>query len=206
MVPRVADRLRRPPRVRLWPQGWQTQRLEELSLRAAVLLFTVDDEGTRGVLGREGPVIELLGTAVSMGSGIVAGVFFAVAVSVLPTVQTQPADQYRNVHRKSGEGYHPVMPLVVIEGAVADLVLIFVTDGGTVRALFGVALLAMGGVQIISQFGNATINNRVHALDPADTPADLQDPRRPWRSSHRLRTAFALTALAVIALAVALLS
>jgi hypothetical protein len=46
----------------------------------------------------------------------------------------------------------------------------------------------------------------VHALDPADTPADLQDPWRPWRSSHRLRTAFALTALAVIALAVALLS
>lgn len=151
-------------------------------------------------------MIELLGVAAVIGSGIVAGVFFAVAVSVLPAVQTLPADRYVDLHRKLGEGYHPVMPLVVTVGVVADLVLIFATDGGTVRALFGVALLAMVGVQVVSQFGNVPINRKVHALDPADMPADWQDPRRPWRSWHRLRTAFALAALVTNALAVALLS
>ncbi|MPY48865.1 DUF1772 domain-containing protein [Streptomyces acidicola] len=151
-------------------------------------------------------MIELLGTAAVIGSGIVAGVFFAVAVSVLPAVQTLPADRYVELHRKLGEGYHPVMPLVVTVGVLADLALLFVADGGTVRALFGVALLAMVGVQVVSQFGNVPINKKVHALDPAALPADWQDPRLPWRSWHRLRTVFALAALAVNALAVALLS
>lgn len=36
---------------RTWRPGWQTERPEELSLRAAGLL-TVDDEGVRGVLAR----------------------------------------------------------------------------------------------------------------------------------------------------------
>ncbi|MFG3549061.1 DUF1772 domain-containing protein [Streptomyces sp. NPDC047725] len=151
-------------------------------------------------------MIELLSTAAVIGSGIVAGVFFAVAVSVLPAVQTLPADRYVELHRKLGEGYHPVMPLVVTVGVLADLVLLFLADDGAARALFGTALLAMVGVQVVSQFGNVPINKRVHALDPAAVPADWQDPRLPWRNWHRLRTAFALVALAVNAVAVALLS
>ncbi|MER5212027.1 DUF1772 domain-containing protein [Streptomyces sp. NPDC002838] len=150
-------------------------------------------------------MIELLGTAAVIGSGIVAGVFFAVAVSVLPAVQTLPADRYVELHRKLGEGYHPVMPLVVTVGVLADLVLLFVADEAGARALFAVALLAMVGVQVVSQFGNVPINKRVHSLDPAAIPPDWQDPRLPWRNWHRLRTACALTALAANALAVALL-
>ncbi|MDW4905914.1 DUF1772 domain-containing protein [Streptomyces sp. ADMS] len=150
-------------------------------------------------------MIELLSTAAVIGSGIVAGVFFAVAVSVLPAVQTLPADRYVDLHRKLGEGYHPVMPLVVTAGVLADAVLLFVASGAAARTLFGVALLALVGVQLVSQFGNVPINKRVHALDPGAIPADWQDPREPWRAWHRLRTAFALTALACNALAVALL-
>ncbi|MEV0637539.1 DUF1772 domain-containing protein [Streptomyces sp. NPDC050619] len=150
-------------------------------------------------------MIELLGTAAVIGSGIVAGVFFAVAVSVLPAVQTLPADRYVELHRKLGEGYHPVMPLVVTVGVLADLVLLFLADEAGARALFAVALLAMVGVQVVSQFGNVPINKRVHALDPAAIPPGWQDPRPPWRNWHRLRTACALAALAANALALALL-
>ncbi|MFJ5225041.1 anthrone oxygenase family protein [Streptomyces sp. NPDC088400] len=151
-------------------------------------------------------MIELLGTAAVIGSGIVAGVFFAVAVSVLPAVQTLPADRYVELHRKLGEGYHPVMPLVVTVGVLADLALLVLADNGAVRVLFGAALVALIGVQVVSQFGNVPINKRVHAVDPAALPSGWQDPRPPWRAWHRLRTAFALAALAANALAVALLS
>ena len=150
-------------------------------------------------------MIELLGTAAVLGSGIVAGVFFAVAVSVLPTVQTLPAHLYVELHRKLGEGYHPVMPLVVTAGVLADVALLFLADGTAPRVLFAVALLALVGVQLVSQFGNVPINRVVHAQDPAAIPDDWEDPRPRWRNWHRLRTAFALTALTVNGLAVAML-
>ncbi|MER5772352.1 anthrone oxygenase family protein [Streptomyces sp. NPDC001985] len=150
-------------------------------------------------------MIELLGTAALLGSGIVAGVFFAVAVSVLPTVQTLPAPQYVQLHRRLGEGYHPVMPLVVTGAVTADLALLLLAPGTASRTLFAVALLGLVGVQLVSQFGNVPINRRVHALDPGAIPADWDDPRTPWRNWHRLRTGCAVAALTANALAVALL-
>jgi uncharacterized membrane protein len=150
-------------------------------------------------------MVELLGIVAVIGSGIVAGVFFAVAVSVIPTVRTLPPALYVDLHRRLGEGYHPVMPLVVTAGLIADLVLIVLAPGGLTRSLFVLATLALVGVQVVSQFGNVPINRRVHSLDPAAVPGDWADPRAQWRSWHLLRTGCALTALAVNGAAVALL-
>lgn len=148
---------------------------------------------------------ELLGTIAVIASGIVAGVFFAVAVSVIPTVRGLPPALYVDLHRRLGEGYHPVMPLVVTAGLLADLALIFVAPDTSTRTLFGVAVLALVGVQVVSQFGNVPINRRVHAIGPDEIPADWADPRPRWRHWHLIRTGCALTALAVNAVAVGLL-
>ena len=150
-------------------------------------------------------MVELLGTVAVIGSGIVAGVFFAVAVSVIPTVRGLPPALYVDLHRRLGEGYHPVMPLVVTAGLLADLALVVVTRDALTRSLFVLAVLALAGVQLVSQFGNVPINRRVHATDPAAVPADWTDPRPRWRDWHLARTGFALVALAVNAVAVALL-
>jgi uncharacterized membrane protein len=150
-------------------------------------------------------MVDIFGTAALIGSGVVAGVFFAIAVSVMPTLMTLPAGVYMPIHRSLGRGYHPVMPIVVVAGLLSSVGLaVFATD--TVPRVLGiVAALATVGVQVVSQFGNVPINRRVQAVDEQALPADWQDPRRPWRDWHYLRTAFAFVALGANAAAVALL-
>lgn len=150
-------------------------------------------------------LVDVLGTTAIVGSGLVAGVFFAVAVSVIPTVLALPTDQYVEIHRSLGRGYHPVMPLVVTVALVADVGLVLLAPSAVTRILFVLAVLATVGVQVVSQFGNVPINKRVEVLDSRAIPADWQDPRMLWRSWHFLRTAFAVIALAVNGLAISLL-
>ncbi|MFC3997692.1 anthrone oxygenase family protein [Nocardiopsis sediminis] len=149
-------------------------------------------------------LVQALGIVAIIGSGIVAGVFFAVAVSVLPTLTALPMGTYIPLHKELGKGYHPSMPLIVGAAVLADIGLVVVAPGTPVRVLSAAALLALVGVQIVSQFGNVPINRRVNAVDPESVPADWPDPRPLWRGWHRLRTAFALLALVANAAAVAL--
>lgn len=135
------------------------------------------------------------------GSGIVAGVFFAVAVSVLPTLYTMPAGNYIVLHRRLGEGYHPSMPLIVNATMVADVALIFLTDGALARSLYVVASLLALSVQGVSHLGNVPINKRLHGVDPDAVPNDWSDPRPQWRRLHRIRTVLAMAALIVTAAA-----
>jgi len=149
-------------------------------------------------------MVELLATVALMGSGLVAGVFFAIAVSVMPTLMTLPSGVYMPIHRSLGKGYHPVMPLIVVVLLVAELGLTVLVPATPSRLLFGAAAVATVGVQLISQLGNVPINKRVQAADEDALPADWQDPRRPWRDWHYLRTACAFVALGATAVAVAL--
>lgn len=179
-------------------------RLEFSSIEPREICDTVAPEAYAGTRRVEKLMVELLGTIALVGNGLVAGVFFAVAVSVLPTLVAMPVDRYIETHVRLGHGYHPIMPLVVTGGLIADVVLVFIAPGTTSRVLFVVAVVLILGVQAVSQFGNVPINRRVQAVDPQDLPADWTDPRPPWRSWHRLRTALAILALAVNAFALAL--
>jgi uncharacterized membrane protein len=135
-------------------------------------------------------------------TGIVSGVFFAIAVSVLPTLFAMPPGQYVTAHRLLGRGYHPVMPLLVLGGLLADVTLAVVAGTGSVRSLAIAGAVSLVGVQLVSQFGNVPLNKVVHGTDPDAISADWADPRPAWRSWHLLRTGFAITAMTIAAAAV----
>ena len=137
------------------------------------------------------------------GTGIVAGVFFAVAVSVVPALAAMSPRDYVLTHQLLGPGYHPWMPVIVTLALLADVVAVVVT-GGAQRWLFAVSALMLVGVQVVSQFGNVPINRVVGRMVPDDLPPDWTDPRPSWRSWHLVRSAFALTALILTSLAVSL--
>ncbi|RVX44153.1 putative membrane protein [Nonomuraea polychroma] len=147
---------------------------------------------------------ELLEVIALVTSGVVAGVLFAVAVSVLPALFALPAGRYIETHRLLGKGYHPTMPIVVNVAMVADLWLGLVAEDSASRALFVVAGVLLLASQFVSHLGNVPINRRVKAVDPEAVPEGWQDPRPLWRGWHLLRTTLALVALAANAVGVVL--
>lgn len=141
----------------------------------------------------------LLSVAVLAYSGVVAGVLFAVALSVLPALITMPADRYVYAHQLIGERWDPTMPIIVLSSTVIDVVLVFTADSG--NGLFAVAAVLLLAVSIVSHFCNVPINRVVKSLDPESIPPDWRDPRPLWRRFHLLRTALALVAVVVNAVA-----
>jgi uncharacterized membrane protein len=141
-----------------------------------------------------------------IATGLVAGVFLAVAVSVMPALTAMAPGPYVTAHRLLGRGYHPVMPLLVTTALLSDVALAAVTAAGSVRALAIVGAALLVGVQLVSQFRNVPINRVVHATDPEAIGAEWADPRPAWRSWHLLRTGLAIAALASIAPAAVLIA
>ncbi|SFP82500.1 DUF1772 domain-containing protein [Amycolatopsis rubida] len=145
-------------------------------------------------------IAAVLSVAVLVGSGVVAGVLFAVALSVLPALFEMPADQYVHAHQLIGRRWDPTMPVIVLASTAADIVLAVVSPRGA--SWFAIAAVLLLGVSAVSHFCNVPINRGVKALDPAAIPADWQDPRPLWRRWHVLRTALALLASVANAMAV----
>ncbi|MFI9388432.1 DUF1772 domain-containing protein [Kutzneria sp. NPDC052558] len=134
-----------------------------------------------------------------LGSGIAAGVLFAVALSVLPALLAMPTDRYVYAHKLLGRNFDPTMPLIVLGTVAAEVVLaVLVADQ---RGPYIAAAALSLGVSAVSHLCNVPINRRVKAVDEARLPADWQDPRPLWRRWHLLRTALALSAFLVCALA-----
>jgi uncharacterized membrane protein len=137
-----------------------------------------------------------------MASGLVAGVFLALAVSVIPALFAMPPEQYVRAHRLLGRGYHPLMPLLVASATATDVALAVLVPGAAVRLLLAAGAVALIGVMAVSQFGNVPINKVVHATK-AITSA-WADPRPAWRRWHLVRTWMAFAALALNTVAVVL--
>ena len=129
--------------------------------------------------------------------GITAGVFVAVAVSVVPALAAMPATRYVEMHRLLGRGYHPLMPIVVSAAILAEVTLAVLAAGGSARAVHLAALGCLLGVQVVSHLRMEPVNVRVRALAPGSVPSGWTDPRRLWRSWHRVRTALAVAAFAL---------
>ncbi|HET8661622.1 MAG TPA: DUF1772 domain-containing protein [Micromonosporaceae bacterium] len=146
-----------------------------------------------------------LGVYVLVGSGVVAGVLFAVALSVLPGLFAMPADRYVYAHRLIGRNWDPTMPVIVLSSALVDLALVPLAPSPATAWLFAGAAVLLVGVSVVSHFANVPINRQVKSLDPERLPLDWRDPRFLWRRWHTLRTALALLALLLNAVAVVLI-
>lgn len=145
-----------------------------------------------------------LGVLVLLGSGLTAGVLFAVALSTLPALFAMPPGMYVHAHRLLGRHWDPTMPAIVLTSTVADI-LLAVRTTGTTRMLAALAAVLLLGVSAVSHLANVPINRRVKAVADAERlPADWSDPRPLWRRWHLLRTALAVVALVVNGAAVAL--
>ncbi|MBB4987039.1 MULTISPECIES: anthrone oxygenase family protein [Streptomyces] len=137
----------------------------------------------------------VLGVLALLGSGVTAGVLFAVALSVLPALFAMPAGTYVYAHQLLGRNWDPTMPAIVLGSTLADVLWAVSGDGGVPAAAAAVLLL---GVSAVSHLCNVPINRRVKAVtDPERLPADWTDPRPLWRRWHLLRCALAMVALAL---------
>lgn len=136
-----------------------------------------------------------------LGSGLTAGVLFAVALSVVPALALMPADRYVYAHQLLGRNWDPTMPVVVLSSTALDAALAFLTPNTAVFALAAVALL---GVSAVSHLANVPINRVVRTTDPDGIPPGWRDPRPLWRNWNLLRTGLAVLALLVNGLAAVL--
>lgn len=139
-------------------------------------------------------VADALNAVAVLGSGTVAGVFFAVAVSVMPALAGLEPGPYLRIHQDLGKGYHPAMPIIASAAVVADAGLIGTAGDGVRRGLAVAALVALLGVQAVSHLRNERVNRRVRAIDPRSVPTGWEDPREAWRRWHLVRTGLAVAA------------
>jgi len=149
-------------------------------------------------------VVETLSVLVLLGTGLVAGVLFAVAISVMPALIAMTPDRYVDTHKLLGKRYDRIMPFIVSGSVLVDAAFAVRAHDTGPRTLFIAGALAMAGVAVVSQTRNVPINNRVKKTRPQDLGPNWADPRRQWRDWHLLRTCFAIAGCALTAAAVVL--
>jgi uncharacterized membrane protein len=147
----------------------------------------------------------LLSTLTLVGSGTVAGVMFAVAISMVPAMAAMTPDRYVYVHTMLGRNWDPTMPLMVGSTIALDAALAVLAPAQAARCLVIGAAACLAGVSAISHLRNVPINKRVHRTDPCGIPPGWQDPRPAWRRWHMRRTALSMLALAANGLAITML-
>jgi len=150
-------------------------------------------------------VTEALFVLALLGSGTVAGVLFAVALSTVPALAAMPPERYVYTHTLLGRNWDPTMPVIVLGSTLLDIALAVLVSGAAVRALIIGAAVCLLGVSVVSHFRNVPINKRVHRTDPEAIPAGWPDPRRVWRLWHLLRTVLAMVAFAANSVALTLI-
>ncbi|MDA3647655.1 DUF1772 domain-containing protein [Saccharopolyspora indica] len=145
---------------------------------------------------------DVLGVVLLLGSGVTAGVLFAVALSVVPAMAAMPPGRYVDTHRLLGRRWDPTMPIIVLGSFLAGVALAVLAEDAATTGLHIAGAVLLLGVSAVSHLANVPINKRVKGLDPASIPDDWQDPRPVWRNWNLLRTFLAALALGVNALAV----
>ncbi len=147
---------------------------------------------------------EVFGVLALLGTGLVAGVLFAVAISVVPALIAMPPARYVVTHKELGRRYDRIMPFIVAGSTIINSVFASQAGDARHRTLFLAAAMCMAAVAVVSQTGNVPINKRVKSLAPEDIGPDWDDPRRRWRAWHLLRTCCAIAGCALTATAVVL--
>lgn len=147
--------------------------------------------------------VPVLSVLVMLTSGVIAGVFFDVALAMVPAFMVMTPGTFIYTNNTIGKGYHPTMPIVCSATVLVDLALVFLGHGAS-RFLFLAATVLVAGTMVVSEFGNMRINRILLKIDPANVPPGWHDPRAEWRALHLLRTALAVLAVAANGTAVAL--
>ncbi|MFE9440802.1 DUF1772 domain-containing protein [Streptomyces sp. NPDC006602] len=148
-------------------------------------------------------MVEALSVLVLTGTGLVAGVLFAVAVSVMPALIAMTPERYVSTHILLGRRYDRIMPFIVTGSTAVDVGLAVQASGGP-RVLFAAAAVCMAGVAAVSQTRNVPINRTVKRTRPEDLGPGWRDPRPAWRGWHLVRTCFAIAGCALTAAGVVL--
>ncbi|MFF8943912.1 DUF1772 domain-containing protein [Streptomyces sp. NPDC014864] len=148
-------------------------------------------------------MVEALSVLVLLGTGLVAGVLFAVALSVVPALIAMTPERYVDTHRLLGRRYDRIMPFIVTGSTAVD-VGFAIRASGIPRLLFALAALCMAGVAVVSQTRNVPMNRRVKQTRPEDLGPGWRDPRPAWRDWHLVRTCCAVAGCALTAAAVVL--
>ena len=126
--------------------------------------------------------VTILQIEVLLGSGVAAGVLFAVALSVLPALFAMPAGQYVETHRLIGKHWDPTMPIIVMGTTVVDFILAVVADDPAQRILYALAGLLLAGVSTVSHLCNVPINRRSKV---GDNPGMLTRKQRTGSAESR---------------------
>ncbi|MFC3576023.1 DUF1772 domain-containing protein [Streptomyces yaanensis] len=148
-------------------------------------------------------MVEALSVLVLLGTGLVAGVLFAVALSVMPALIAMTPERYVDTHKLLGRRYDRIMPFIVTGSTAIDVGLAVRADGGP-RLLFALAALCMAGVAVVSQTRNVPMNRKVKQTRPEDLGPGWRDPRPAWRDWHLVRTCCAVAGCALTAAGVVL--
>ena len=141
-----------------------------------------------------------------VGNGLVAGDMFCTALGLAPLMQSLPYGGYVRMVQFLWPRYDPVMPVLNLSTCLLDVLLAVFTATTPARSLFGCAAALIGAVVVLSVRKAVPINKYVAGLDPDAEPGDwaVRDPRTRWRDIHLTRTALAVAALAVNAVAAVL--
>lgn len=135
-----------------------------------------------------------------VGSGVMAGVQLAVAISVLPTLERLPEKEAAHMHAMLGRRYDPTMPIVGVATIAASAIASLAGTGST-RLLLAMSAIAMTGVSGISHLGNVPVNKKIRARDGGEQFPSWTDPRPYWRKLHMARTTLACACLILTAIA-----
>ncbi|WP_258053434.1 hypothetical protein [Streptomyces sp. Ru72] len=74
-------------------------------------------------------MVEALSVLVLLGTGLVAGVLFAVALSVVPALIAMTPERYVDTHKLLGRRYDRIMPFIVTGSTAIDVGFAFRADG-----------------------------------------------------------------------------
>jgi Anthrone oxygenase len=136
-------------------------------------------------------------TAVLALTAVVAGVMLGATVTSEPLLGMLQPEAYVRAKQFVESRVDPLMPILVVISAVAEVVSAVLAPRTAVRVPAILACLATVAIVVISQRVNVPINRWVARLDPGSLPPDFaqRDPRRRWRHAHLARTVLALAAV-----------
>jgi uncharacterized membrane protein len=142
-----------------------------------------------------------------LSNGLTAGGLLVSVVGVAPVRLALPADRAVRLHQLLLPRLEPLMPALLVAGAVLDGVAGFYAPTTATHVLCVVASSLQLKAILVAVAKNAPINRRLAALDADALPADFAetDPRETWRRWNTVRAVLVIASLAVNVVVVGLL-
>lgn len=149
--------------------------------------------------------VAILALVAALGSGLMAGLFFAFSVTVMQALAQQPPAQGMAAMRAINVTIiNPLFLGVFFGTAVACLLLVaIITLGGPTAGggyLLGGSLCYLLGNILVTLLCNVPRNNRLESLRPqaAEAAAYWADYLRSWTAWNHLRSATGVAAMALL--------